>query len=255
MSKLIKQILDDLLKPILADLREVPLWIKWGGIVSTCIAFTLLSIIFRARSEGVYTDKPRIHIIQNMDNQPKFVSQEANALFIDGRGMRPKVEGSVARGEMKGDTHFFMGIVDASWVDSFPSRVNVDRALLDRGQERFNIYCSPCHGVGGFGDGLIHRRAQQLVNTGANGTSWVAPKNLHEEEIAARTLGELFNSITNGVRTMSGYGSQIPTADRWAIVAYIKTLQFSQNADATAVSNSDSLPLKIIEPAKEGGDQ
>lgn len=255
MSKLIKQILDDLLKPILADLREVPLWIKWGGIVSTCIAFTLLSIIFRARSEGVYTDKPRIHIIQNMDNQPKFVSQEANALFIDGRGMRPKVEGSVARGEMKGDTHFFMGIVDASWADSFPSRVNVDRALLDRGQERFNIYCSPCHGVGGFGDGLIHRRAQQLVNTGANGTSWVAPKNLHDDEIASQNVGQLFSTITHGVRTMSAYASQIPTKDRWAIVAYIRALQVSQNADASTVPNSESLPRTVVGTADQRGDQ
>ena len=254
MSNLIKQILDDLLKPILADLREVPLWIKWGGIVSICVAFTLLSIIFRARSEGVYNDKPRIHIIQNMDNQPKYVSQEANALFMDGRGMRPKVDGSVARGEMTGDTHYFMGVVDASWATSFPSQVKVDRALLDRGQNRFNIYCSPCHGAGGFGDGLVHQRAQQLVNTGVNGTSWVAPKNLHEEAIADQSVGQLFSTITNGVRTMSAYASQIPTKDRWAIVAYIRALQVSQNADASSVPDSDSLPRKVVGTADQGGD-
>jgi mono/diheme cytochrome c family protein len=242
MSNLIKQIIDDLLKPILADFKEVPIWMKWGAVVMTCIAFMIVSFIFRARSEGVYNDKPRIHFIQNMDNQPKYVSQEVNALFIDGRGMRPKVEGTIARNEMIGDTHYFKGVVSDDWATSFPSQVKVDRDLLDRGQGRFNIYCSPCHGVGGFGDGVIHHRAMQLVETGMNGTSWVAPNNLHEKEIAAQPVGQIFNTITNGVRTMSGYASQIPVADRWAIISYIKALQLSQNADASTIPNADSLP-------------
>ena len=241
MSNLIKQILDDLLKPILADLKEVPIWIKWGAIVMTCVALMIVSFIFRARSSGVYNDKPRIHFIQNMDNQPKYVSQEVNAMFTDGRGMRPKIAGTVSRGEMVADTHFFMGVNSDTWATEFPAQVKVDRALLDRGQGRFNIYCSPCHGAGGFGDGVIHHRASRLVETGVNGTTWVAPKNLHEEAIAAQPVGQLFNTITNGVRTMSGYASQIPVADRWAIIAYIRALQLSQNADASTVPNADSL--------------
>jgi mono/diheme cytochrome c family protein len=248
MTNLIKQIIDDLLNPILEDFKEVPIWIKWGALVMSCVALMILSFVFRARSEGVYNDKPRIHFIQNMDNQPKYVSQEANALFTDGRGMRPKVSGSIARGEMIGDTHFFMGVVDEAWAVEFPSQVKVDRALLDRGQGRFNIYCSPCHGKGGFGNGVIHHRAQLLVETGVNGTTWVAPKNLHEEAIAAQPAGQLFNTITNGVRTMSGYASQIPVADRWAIISYIRALQLSQNADPAKVSGADALP-------REGGNQ
>jgi len=210
----------------------------------------ILAIIFRARSEGVYSDKPRIHFIQNMDNQPKFVSQEANALFNDGRGMRPKVEGAIARSEMTSDTHLFMGVVNDAWAISFPSTLKVDRAFLERGQERYNIYCALCHGFVGDGEGIIHKRATQLVETGVNGTSWVAPKNLHEDIIVTQPVGQMFNTITNGVRTMAAYGSQIPVTDRWAIVAYIKALQVSQNADASSVPNSDSLPR-----VNEGSDQ
>ena len=125
-------------------------------------------------------------------------------------------------------------------------------SLLLRGQGRFNIYCSPCHGAGGFGDGLVHHRANQLVETGVNGTSWVAPKNLHEDAIKAQPVGQLFNTITNGVRTMSGYGSQITTEDRWAIVSYLKALQLSQDADPSMVSNAESLPRKS---ASEGSSE
>jgi mono/diheme cytochrome c family protein len=82
----------------------------------------------------------------------------------------------------------------------------------------------------------------QLVETGENGTSWVAPKNLHEEAVREQPVGQLFNSITNGVRTMAGYGSQISTQDRWAIVAYIKALQLSQHAPPEVVKDSSGLP-------------
>ena len=242
MGNLVKQIIDDLLKPVLADFKTLPLWITWALIVITCAATIPLALIFRARTS--FSDKPRIHFIQNMDNQPKFVSQEANALFLDGRAMRPRVEGTIARSGMAGDTHLFMGVVDGDWAATYPSSITVDHDLLLRGQGRFNIYCSPCHGAGGFGDGLVHHRANQLVETGVNGTSWVAPKNLHEEVVKQQAVGQLFNSITNGVRTMAAYRSQISTEDRWAIVAYMKALQLSQDADPSMVSNAETLPRK-----------
>ena len=250
MGNLIKQIIDDLAKPFLDDLKDLPLWIKWGAIVITCAATIPLALIFRART--AFSDKPRIHFIQNMDNQPKYVSQEANALFLDGRAMRPRVEGTIARSGMVGDTHYFMGVGDGEWAATYPSSITVDHDLLLRGQGRFNIYCSPCHGAGGFGDGLVHHRANQLVETGVNGTSWVAPKNLHEDAIKAQSVGQLFNTITNGVRTMSGYASQITTEDRWAIVSYMKALQLSQDADPSMVSNAESLPRKS---ASEGSSE
>lgn len=242
MVTLIKQIIDDLLKPILRDVWETPAWIKWALIVITCAATIPLAVIFRARTAS--SNKPKIHIIQNMDNQPKFVSQEANALFLDNRAMRPRVEGTIAQTGMVGDTHKFMGIVDGAWATTYPVDITVDKAFIQRGQERFDIYCAPCHGKGGFGDGIIHERAQQLVETGVNGTSWVAPKNIHEDIIKEQPVGQLFNTITNGVRTMSGYASQIPVDDRWAILSYIEALQVSQHASPDDVAGSESLPHK-----------
>jgi mono/diheme cytochrome c family protein len=251
MTKLIKQIIDDLLKPVLADFWSSPIWIRWGAIVLTCAATVPLAFIFRART--AFSDKPRIHIIQNMDNQPKYVSQEANALFLDGRTMRPRILGTVALGDMTGDTHRFKGIVDGDWATTYPANITVDRAFIERGQQRFNIYCTPCHGKGGFGDGIIHHRAQQLVETGVNGTSWVAPKNLHEDAIREQPIGQLFNTITNGVRTMSAYASQIPTDDRWAIISYIEALQLSQHANPDQVDGASELPH--IDASKEGGNE
>ena len=238
MGNLVKQIIDDLLKPFLADFKTLPLWITWTLIVITCAATIPLALIFRARTS--FSDKPRIHFIQNMDNQPKYVSQEANALFLDGRAMRPRVEGTIARNGMADDTHLFMGVSEGEWATTYPSTLTIDQAFLERGQSRFTIYCSPCHGAVGKGDGLIHHRATQLVETGINGTSWVAPKNLHEEVVKTQAVGQLFNSITNGVRTMAAYGSQISTEDRWAIVAYMKALQLSQDADRRIVSEGSN---------------
>jgi len=250
MGNLVKQIIDDLVKPFLSDLKELPLWIKWTVIVITCVATIPLALIFRART--AYSDKPRIHFIQNMDNQPKYVSQEANALFLDGRAMRPRVEGTIARSGMAGDTQLFMGVTDGAWSTEYPSSLTIDHDFLARGQGRYNIYCAPCHGVVGNGDGLIHHRANQLVETGVNGTTWVAPKNLHEDVVKEQPVGQLFNSITKGVRTMAAYGSQISTEDRWAIVAYMKALQLSQDADPSIVSNAETLPRKS---ASEGTNQ
>lgn len=249
MAKVIKQIIDDLLKPILEEVSLSPIWLRWAVIVVTCIATIPMALIFRARTS--FSEQPRIHIIQNMDNQPKYVSQEANALFLDGRVMRPRIEGTIARGDMVGDTHRFMGVVDGGWATSYPDGLNVDRAFIERGRNRFYIYCTPCHGQGGFGDGLVAQRAAQLVETGANGTSWVAPKNLHEEAIRQQPVGQLFNTATNGVRTMSGYASQIPTNDRWAIIAYVKALQLSQHADPASIPNAHALPR--VDSTIEGG--
>ena len=99
----------------------------------------------------------------------------------------------------------------------------------------------------GYGEGLVHIRAMTLVETGVNGTSWVAPKNLHEDLIKDQPVGQVFNTISNGVRTMAGYASQIPTEDRWAIIAYIKALQFSQDADPAFVTNADQIPVKSLD--------
>ncbi len=200
-----------------------------------------------AQARAVHSSKPRIHYIQDMDNQPRFEAQHANPLFADGRAMRPPVPGTVARGELRADDHYHRGITRGEWATVFPAQVEVSMTLLQRGRERFGIFCQPCHGAAGYGDGMVNKRAMELVNQGVNGTTWVQPKSLHEQQIREQPIGQIFNSITNGVRTMPPYGPQIPVADRWAITAYVKALQRSQNA-----GEADGRGLALAAPDPEG---
>jgi mono/diheme cytochrome c family protein len=207
-----------------------------------------------ARSRATTSREPRIHLVQDMDNQHRLKYQQASPafagvpLFNDGRAMRPPVAGTVARGELL-DEHFDRGVSGNAWATTYPPQVRVDMALLRRGQERFNIYCSVCHGLAGYGDGMVHVRASQLLNTPtlSKGTSWVAPKSLHEEAIRQQPVGQIFSTITNGIRNMSGYAAQVPAADRWAIVAYVKALQRSQRARPGDVGDPNALPSETLQ--------
>jgi mono/diheme cytochrome c family protein len=158
-----------------------------------------------------------------MDNQPKYKAQSRNPMFADRRAMRPPVVGSVARGTILGDPALTSGKIGEDWVEVIP--VTVDSDLLERGRERYDIYCSPCHGLVGFGDGMVAKRADELLE----GT-WTPPTSFHSELLRERQVGHLFNTISNGIRNMPAYGPQIPVEDRWAIVAYVRALQRSQNA-------------------------
>ncbi len=196
------------------------------------LAILPLVIIARNRAEAS-TARP-IQIILDMDLQTKFKTQSRNELFADGRAMRQPVTGTVARGEAGADTHFANGVVGGNWATTLPSQTPLTPALLARGQERFNIYCSACHGYAGLGDGMINRRALELVTNAAgpvDGTVWVAAKSLHDATVTPQPIGQLFNTITYGIRNMAAYGTQIPVADRWAIAAYVIALQRSQNAN------------------------
>ncbi|MCH8259594.1 MAG: cytochrome c [Planctomycetes bacterium] len=218
------------------------------AIIITTILIALGSIPFAlaAMARAVPSSHTRIHIIQDMDNQPKFRAQHANPLFADGRAMRPVVAGTVAQGQLEADDHYNRGVVDNDWATTFPPQVQVNLDLVYRGQDRFNIYCTPCHGYAGYGDGMINQRAMDLVNLGLNGTTWVQPKNMHEQLIREQPVGQTFNTITNGVRNMSGYAAQIPTEDRWAIVAYVKALQRSQAADLNDLPPDQRNDLQVI---------
>ena len=189
-----------------------------------------------ARMRATPSPNRPILIFWDMDFQPKFKAQAPNPLFADGRAMRPPVQGSVARGESYVDTHMFEGVVDGQWATALPASMKLDQATLERGQQRFNIYCSACHGYAGYGDGAVNQRAMELVsnvNGPVNGTQWVAAKSLHDETTRHQPMGQLFNTVTHGIRNMAGYGAQISVADRWAIVAYVKALQFSQDAGSS----------------------
>ncbi|MEE2906756.1 MAG: cytochrome c [Planctomycetota bacterium] len=227
-------------------LWKLPRGFFYAAILMTCAALIPPALIIRARSAP--RESRRIHLIQNMDNQPKFKGQQQNILFRDGRAMRQPVPGTVARSQMVGDTHFYLGTVDGAYATTFPSQINVDLDFLERGRDRFMIYCLPCHGVTGEGDGLVNGRAMMLLNLPStnNGTTWVQPKNLQEESIAVQPVGQIFYTVSNGKNNMASYAAQITEHDRWAIVAYVKALQVAGDASEESIPGSASLPEKRI---------
>ncbi len=213
---------------------KIPRIIVYVLMIGGCIA--LIPPLVFARMRATPSPNRPIHIFWDMDFQPKYKAQAPNPLFADGRAMRPPVQGSVARGESYVDTHMYEGVVDGQWATALPASMKLDQATLERGQQRFNIYCSACHGYAGYGDGAVNQRAMELVsnvNGPVNGTQWVAAKSLHDETTRNQPMGQIFNTATHGIRNMAGYGAQISVADRWAIAAYVKTLQFSQDAGSS----------------------
>ena len=169
--------------------------------------------------------------VVRMDYQPKVRAQEASPIWPDGRGMRVPPEGTVARGGLKADPAFYRGVsADGAPVATFP--LAVDRNLVLRGQQRFDIYCAVCHDRTGSGNGLTPTRG------------WVKPPSFHDPRILAFTPGELFQVVSNGVRTMPGYAAQVPEHDRWAIVAYVQALQqtFHVRADQLPAEERSRLP-------------
>jgi mono/diheme cytochrome c family protein len=153
---------------------------------------------------------------QEMADQPRYDPLEASKFFPDGQSARPLVEGTVARGQLRDDEQFFNGGTDTTVATEFPWPVTIE--VLHRGQERYNIYCTPCHDQLGSGNGMIVRRG------------YSRPPSLHSELLNKQPVGHLFRVITKGVGAMPSYGVQITAQDRWAIIAYIKALQLSQNA-------------------------
>jgi len=217
------------------DFSDLPGWTLPALLTLTAVALIPVVLIARARTSN--SAVPRVELIQNMDDQPKHKAQAANPLFADGRAMRAPVRGTVARGELREDDHFYRGSVDEKWATELPMKLTPE--LMNRGQERYDIFCSPCHGLTGHGDGMIAQRADELEM----GT-WTPPSSFHTELTRERADGWLFNTITNGVRNMPAYGSQIPEADRWAIVAYMRALQRSQNASLDEVPPGERAKLR-----------
>jgi mono/diheme cytochrome c family protein len=203
----------------LPSLKPLPGWV-WPAL-AVCGVLSFLPIALIARERATRVDRPRMQIVPDMDQQPKFKAQSGNAIFADGRADRPPVEGAVAQGEARGDEHLFRGIIDGEWAETFPLTLTPE--VLRRGQERYGIYCAPCHGLAGYGDGIVNARAERLQE----GT-WSPPSSFHDASVLGRPVGHLFNTITNGIRSMPAYGPQIPQRDRWAIVAYVRALQRSQ---------------------------
>jgi mono/diheme cytochrome c family protein len=153
---------------------------------------------------------------QDMHDQPRLDPLQGSDFFADGRGARPLVAGTVARGQLREDEHLYTGKVDGRNATTLP--VPVTRALLERGRERYDIFCSPCHDRVGTGNGMVVRRGLRRAAS------------LHDERLRGETPGYFFDVITNGFGAMSSYAAQVPAEDRWAIVAYVRALQLSQRA-------------------------
>lgn len=153
---------------------------------------------------------------QDMHDQPKYVPLRQSAFFNDARSARPVVEGTVARGQLHDDTLMYTGKVGGEDTTLFPMRV--DAAVMARGQERFNIYCTPCHGRTGQGDGMVVLRGYRR------------PPSFHQDRLRNVAVGHFFDVITNGFGAMPDYASQIKAEDRWAIIAYVRALQLSEHA-------------------------
>jgi mono/diheme cytochrome c family protein len=166
---------------------------------------------------------------QKMSEQPRYDPLEPSDFFADGMSARPRIPGTVARGEINVDPVMATGKINGQDVDGFP--MPVTQAVLDRGQERFTIFCSECHGRLGDGNGMIPSRGYRH------------PPSFHTATLRAARTGHFFDVMTNGFGAMPPYANQVPVADRWAIAAYIRALQLSQSATMNDVPPADRAKL------------
>jgi cytochrome c len=156
-----------------------------------------------------------------MHDQPKLEAYETSDFFADGRAMRAIPEGTVARGQLNDDELLYTGKVNGQVSNEMPFPAS--REVLQRGRERFNVYCTPCHGITGMGNGMVVQRGYR------------PPPSLHAEAQRSRPLGHYFDVMTNGFGAMPDYRAQIEPRDRWAIAAYLRALQLSQRANVEDV--------------------
>lgn len=183
---------------------------------------------------GCHTDmwvQPKIH-------EP----YQKSTFYADGSTARPLVEGTVARGHLRLDDAFFSGFKDGKLITEFPLPINEE--LIRRGKERYTIFCSPCHGQVGDGQGMIAKRGFTLRRPVGN---------FHTERLQKMPVGHFYDVITNGYGSMYSYAARVEPRDRWAIVAYVRTLQLSQNATAADKSEADAKYPAPIEPKNEHG--
>lgn len=167
---------------------------------------------------------------QDMHDQPRHEPLEASTLFADGRSSRPLVEGTVARGQLRDDLEFYTGLdVEGQFVTDLPAPVTRER--LERGQSRFNAFCSPCHGRRGDGGGMVVQRG------------FKKPQSFHQDRLRETPVGYYYDVITRGFGQMSSYAAQLAPRDRWAIVAYIRALQVSRNVPVAALTDEERRQL------------
>jgi mono/diheme cytochrome c family protein len=174
---------------------------------------------------------------QDMHDTPRYEALEESDFFADKRAMRPIPEGTVARGNLREDDAYYTGKADGEILQALPAQVTLSKALLDRGQERFNIYCAPCHSELGDGNGTVVQRGYKR------------PASYHDPRLRNVGIGYFYDVITNGFGQMPDYSAQVAPADRWAIAAYIRALQLSQAGTLEDVPAADRGVLEGKAPA------
>lgn len=247
------------------NMRALPKGVVAFIVISSCVALAPFAYIYKLRSSK--SRLPHMHVIPNLDFQSKVKPQTGSDLFPDGRGSRLPVTNTVARGELKADDHMFRGLkdvwVDAKpladgqpqldengsvkkvkvtrWVTDFPAGYPVNEDTMARGEQRYNIYCAPCHGLSGEGTGMVNYRAEKV---GATATGWIAPSNITQKSFATQPNGQIFNTISHGIRSMPGYGVQINESDRWAIILYLRALQRSAHSTVNDVPAGEKTAIR-----------
>jgi mono/diheme cytochrome c family protein len=169
-----------------------------------------------------------------MGDQPRYEAYEASDFFPDGAAMRPLPAHTVARGHLQADEIFFTGMRNGKLVAEIPGQITT--AMIERGRGRFNIHCAVCHGLTGAGDGIIVQRG------------FPTPPSFHTDRLRAAPAGHFFDVMTRGYGVMYPYASRVPPEDRWAIVAYVRAIQLSQNATLADVPVAERGRLEAKEP-------
>jgi len=211
-----------------------------GSVVRLLLAASVLLVVSGCR--------------QDMHNQPKYVPYRSSEFFQDGLSERQQLVNTVARGELRDDAYLYTGKVGTKEGDRFPFPIT--QAVMERGRERYDIYCSPCHSRVGDGNGMIVKRGYRQA------------ANFHDQKYATQTVGHYYDVISHGSGAMPDYAAQIEPADRWAIAAYIRALQYAQNGtmadvpedqrgqlkDQSEITTKEGVPLqKAIASGGKGG--
>lgn len=197
--------------------KTTTMYIQLPLVIAALILTTML-IPAVIGCQGRPSEKPPIHLVPDMDEQPRYDPQSKSHFFADSSTMRPLIPGTVPRGGVKDNPEYYTG-KDKSGQLVTQIQTTVNMVTLKRGQKEYDIYCSPCHGRVGDGQGIMLKY------------NYVPPPTFHDDRLRNIEDGHLFHVITNGIRNMPSYAHQIPVSDRWAIVAYLRALQRSQNAD------------------------
>jgi len=176
---------------------------------------------------------------QDMQNEPRYKPLAASDFFSDGRSARPMVEGTVARGHLRIDEARYTGKIDGEDIDQFP--IPIAKADIERGEGRFNIYCTPCHGRLGDGNGMVVLRGFRQ------------PPSYYSDRLVHAPVGHFFDVISNGFGAMPSYASRVESDDRWRIVAYIRALQLSESASQSDVPQDQIQSLKVEPPPRTAG--